>query len=173
MYSELDCGICYQTYNAGHRCPRELHCKHTFCESCLRALTRPLEAGEACVGVDRLINCPLCRHPTFLSCDGDMRAELRVDESTLEQLMTAGALDCEEEEPKEDGEVQDRDPEAEDPETPPEESDSSAGGRNRRLRWYLKNVWRAIIGKRSPRGGDECITSGELRSMAMMSCYMF
>ncbi|KAM4537571.1 uncharacterized protein PAE49_021861 [Odontesthes bonariensis] len=174
MYSELECGICYQTYNAGRRCPRELHCKHSFCESCLRALTRPLAPGEAHPGADRLIDCPLCRHSTFLSGEVDMRAELRVDESALEQLLAEGVLDREEEEdPEEDDQVQNCDEEPEVPDTPAEESDSSAGLRGGRLRRSWRKVWRKISGRSSRQGRDECMTNDELKNMAMMSCYMF
>ncbi|KAG8006164.1 hypothetical protein GBF38_005348 [Nibea albiflora] len=93
MYSELECGICYRTYNAGRRCPRELQCKHSFCESCLLALSRPLAPEEARQGADRSITCPLCRQTTSITGERPMRAELRVDECVLERLLSAGVLD--------------------------------------------------------------------------------
>ncbi|XP_068444298.1 E3 ubiquitin-protein ligase-like [Clinocottus analis] len=178
MYSEHECGICYRTYNAGRRCPRELHCKHSFCESCLLALSRALGADEARrLGADRLIVCPLCRHTTSLSGEGGrLRAELRVDECVLERLLVSGVLEQEEEEEEEedpDSHVQGG-CDAAPPETPAEESDSSTGSRGGRLRRSCRKVWRCISGKGSPRrAGEICVTSEDLRSYAMMASYMF
>ncbi|TMS02456.1 RING finger protein 223 [Larimichthys crocea] len=179
MYSELECGICYRTYNAGRRCPRELQCKHSFCESCLLALSRPLGTEEARQGADRSIMCPLCRQTTSISGERQMRAELRVDECVLERLLAAGVLDHQEDpEEAEDGQVQDGDNEEERegarPETQAEESDSLAGSRDGRLRRTWRKVWRKISGKSSrQRGGENCMTSEDIRNLAMMSCYMF
>ncbi|XP_070785864.1 RING finger protein 227 [Enoplosus armatus] len=180
MYSELECGICYRTYNAGRRCPRELHCKHSFCESCLLALSRPqLGPDEARLGTGRSIVCPLCRHTTSISGEGKMRAELRVDECVLERLLASGVLDQEEEadndpENEEDGLVRDGKEEATLPETPTEESVSSAGSRGGRLRRTWSKVWRKINGRSSrQRGGENCMTNDDMRNLAMMSCYMF
>ncbi|KAK2863104.1 hypothetical protein Q5P01_002637 [Channa striata] len=175
MYSELECGICYRTYNAGRRCPRQLHCQHSFCESCLRVLSRSPGARETHVGADRLIACPLCRQTTSIPDKSEMRAELKVDEGVLERLLAAGVLEQEEtdEGESEDGEVQDGE-EAPPPETPAEESDSSAGSRGGTLRRSWRKVWRKISGKSAQqRGGENEMTTAELRTMAMMSCYMF
>uniref|UniRef100_A0A3Q2Q6T9 Si:ch73-335l21.4 n=1 Tax=Fundulus heteroclitus TaxID=8078 RepID=A0A3Q2Q6T9_FUNHE len=171
MFSEIECGVCYRTYNAARRCPRELHCKHAFCERCLRAMSRqPTPAGA-----DRCIACPLCRHVTALSARGSVKSELRVDESALERLVTAGVLDREEdpedeaeEEEEEDGEAPEC--EGEVPETEAEENDSSAGRRGGR---FWKKVWRKISGKSARGRQDECMTNTELRSLAMMASYMF
>ncbi|XP_038150806.1 E3 ubiquitin-protein ligase-like [Cyprinodon tularosa] len=164
MFSEIECGVCYRTYNAARRCPRELRCKHSFCESCLRAMSRPL-------GGQQSIDCPLCRHTTTLSGQGSFKAELRVDESALERLVAAGVLEGEdrekEEEEEEEGEVPES--EGEVPETRSEEGDSSTGSRCGRLRRSWRKVWMKISGKKR----DECMTNDELRSMAMMACYMF
>ncbi|XP_040886706.1 E3 ubiquitin-protein ligase-like isoform X2 [Toxotes jaculatrix] len=179
MYSELECGVCYRTYNAGRRCPRELHCKHSFCESCLLALSRPLGHDEGHLGADRLIACPLCRQTTTISNEEKMRAELRVDECVLEQLLAAGVLDQEDDDDPEeaDGQVQDGCDDEEGatlPETPAEESDSSAVSGGGRLRRSWKKVWRKISGKNLRQSDREnCMTSSDLRSLAMMSCYMF
>ncbi|XP_056225726.1 E3 ubiquitin-protein ligase-like [Seriola aureovittata] len=182
MYSELECGICYRTYNAGRRCPRELHCKHSFCESCLLALSRTPGAAEAHPGDDRFIVCPLCRQTTSISSEGEMRAELRVDESVLERLLAAGVLDVEEEEDVHpgvelDSQVQDScyDELASLPEIPADESDSAAGSGGGRVRRSWKKVWRKISGKSSRQSRRErnCITNDDLRHFAMMSCYMF
>ncbi|XP_019951044.2 RING finger protein 227 [Paralichthys olivaceus] len=176
MYSHIECGICYRTYNAGRRCPRELRCCHTFCEGCLLALSRP---GEGSPGAGTSILCPLCRHSTSISCQGRIRSELRVDEGVLARLMEAGVLDQEEEE--EEAEDPEKDPEeAPDQDegatlqvTQAEESDSSAVSRGGRLRRSWKKVWRVISGKSLQQGGGQnCMTSDDLRNLAMMSCYM-
>uniref|UniRef100_A0A3Q0SNI4 Si:ch73-335l21.4 n=1 Tax=Amphilophus citrinellus TaxID=61819 RepID=A0A3Q0SNI4_AMPCI len=152
---ELECGVCYQTYNAGRRCPRELQCKHSFCESCLLALSRPLGPGEAHLEAGRLIVCPLCRHITSISDQGKIRAELRVDECALERLTTAGLLDQkEDDDPELDDQVQNNEDEEEEA-TPAEESESSAGSRGGRLRRSWKKVWGVISGKRQQRRGEK------------------
>nr|XP_040036227.1 E3 ubiquitin-protein ligase-like [Gasterosteus aculeatus aculeatus] len=165
---EHECGVCYRTFNAGRRCPRELHCKHSFCESCLRALSRPL-------GAQRLIVCPLCRHATSISGDGaDVRAELRVDECVLERLIVCGVLDQEEEEEEEEeeeGPVGRVCHEPTLPETPAEEGDFSSGSRGGRLRGGWRRVWRSISGKRRSR--DDCMSGENMRDLALMSIYMF
>lgn len=159
MYSELECGVCYRTYNAGRRCPRELQCKHSFCESCLLALSRPLGADEGRLGADRSIVCPLCRHVTSMSEEGsvDLRVKLRVDEFVLERLIAAGVLDQEGDDPEEEdgGHVQDGNEEATLPETPGEESESFAGSRGGGLRRSWRKVWRKISGKSSRQRGGE------------------
>ncbi|XP_069563748.1 RING finger protein 227-like [Brachyistius frenatus] len=175
MSSEIECGVCYCTYNAGRRCPRQLRCKHSFCESCLLALSRPPSPVEAHPGADRLVVCPLCRRITSISGEGKLRAELRVDECAMERLLAAGVLDQEEDEDPEEV-VQDCDDEEEEEElrTSAEESDSFAGARGGRLRRSWKKLWRKICGK-SPRHtrGSCRTTSDDLRNFALMSTYMF
>ncbi|XP_060887472.1 E3 ubiquitin-protein ligase-like [Labrus mixtus] len=186
MYSELECGICYQTYNAGRRCPRELQCKHSFCENCLLALSRPLQGGsgddeEARLGADKSIVCPLCRHATSIHGDRRLRVELRVDERVLERLLIAGVLDREddddqeeeEEEEGKEGVVQDGCDVTEEgtlPDNPAEEGDSSPGSRGGRLRRSWSKVWRKISGKQSR---QNCMTNDDMKHLAMMSSYMF
>ncbi|KAM7377276.1 hypothetical protein PAMA_013870 [Pampus argenteus] len=150
MFSELECGICYRTFNAGLRCPRELHCKHSFCHSCLRALSRPHRPEEERLGA--AIVCPLCRHTSSIS--GEIREELRMDESVLERLLAEGVLDREddpeeEEETEDDGQVQ-----GGCDETDAEESDSSVGSSGGKLRRSWRKIWRKISGKRG--GETEC-----------------
>ncbi|KAM3590679.1 uncharacterized protein V6R79_014150 [Siganus canaliculatus] len=184
MCSELECGVCYQTYNAGRRCPRELRCKHSFCESCLRALARPLEEDEPRLGVDRSsIMCPLCRYTTSISAEDKLRAELPVDECVLEQLLAAGVLEQVEEEEDEEEAAEgspvvdgcvDHSEEATLPETSADESDAVAVSRGGRLRRSCRKVWQKISGKNSQqRSRENCMTSADLRNLALMSCYMF
>lgn len=154
MYSELECGVCYRTYNAGRRCPRELRCKHSFCESCLRALSRPLGRDEARLGADRSIACPLCRHATFIPQGRKVRAELRVDECALERVLAAGMLDGEEDEPEE-REGGGDDEGATLPEAPAEQSESSPVSRGGRIRRSLSKVWKKISGNGARQRGGE------------------
>lgn len=152
MDSELECGVCYRIYNAGRRCPRELQCKHSFCESCLRALLKPQVANEARPGPNRSIVCPLCRHATSISEEGSVRAELRVDEGALERLMSAGVLDREGDDPEEEEEEDGRrgsEEEATLSDTPTEESEALSDSRGGRVRRSWRKVWRKISGKSS------------------------
>lgn len=179
---ELECAICYLSYNAGRRCPRELRCKHTFCESCLRALSRdPLTEGPQ---GDKTIICPLCRHSTSISAEEAIRAELRVDESAMEQLLLSGLLL--EEEPEEPEEPEEGSEETEDDSEETEEhgtaSESSAedsalpeGDSRDRLRQTIKKVWRRLSRKNSRQTENNLadVSSEDLRSLAIMACYMF
>lgn len=125
MCADLDCGVCYRTYTSRRRCPRLLQCKHSFCESCLRALLTP----------ERDIVCPMCRRTTPVS--GEIRAELPVDEGVLEQL----GEDPEEEE-EEEGEMMEGE-ESRDG----SEGSSDSSSRGGRLSW--RNIWKKIRGKSS------------------------
>lgn len=139
MSSDLECGVCYRTFNAARRCPRELRCHHSFCESCLLALSRTPGPEEG----PRSITCPLCRNTTSISGEAQVRAELRVDEAVLERLMAAGVLDREEEEEEEE---KDAEEERTLPDTPAEESAPFPVTRGGRLRRSWKKIWRKING---------------------------
>ncbi|XP_029382592.1 RING finger protein 223 [Echeneis naucrates] len=162
MCSEFECGICYWTYDAGRRCPRELLCEHSFCESCLLALSRAPGAEEPSPGAGLAIVCPLCRQITPISAEGKMRAELRVDETVLERLWAAGLLDREEALP--DTQAQDRD----------RDRDRDPSGRSaaRKLGLSWKKIWRIISGK-SSNNRENCMDRDDLRNFTLMACYMF
>lgn len=127
--------------------------------------------------------CPLCRYTTSISAEEKLRAELPVDECVLEQLLAEGVLEQEDEEdddkeaaeeaPVLDGCV-DHSEEAALPETSADESDAIAVSRGGRLRRSCRKVWQKISGK-SPqqRNRENCMTSADLRNLALMSCYMF
>ncbi|XP_034531865.1 RING finger protein 227 [Notolabrus celidotus] len=175
MYSEIECGICFRTYNTGWRCPRELDCKHSFCETCLLALSRP--ADEARLEADRSILCPLCRLTTIIPEERTIKTGLKVDESVLEQLIDAGVLDRDdeddqwEEERRVPGSCDDHE-EGTPPDTPAEEGDSSPGSRGGRIRRSWTKVWKKISGKNSPRN-CRTMTNIDMRDFAMMASYMF
>lgn len=179
MCTELECAICYLTYNAGRRCPRELRCKHTFCESCLLTLSRALALTEAHPGPDRAIVCPLCRHTTTISAEERIRAELRVDERAMEEMLLTGVLlePEEEEEPEEPEEgCQDTDRDGTLSESSAEDSEEPEGNSGGRLRRTMRKVWKKISGKnaRQTNGNDLTdISSDDMRGFVMMACYMF
>ncbi|KAM4611389.1 RING finger protein 227 [Polymixia lowei] len=164
MFSELECGICFQSYNAGRRCPRELQCKHSFCESCLVSLCRQASS-------DTSIVCPLCRRITTVSGEEKLRAALRVDESVLELMVAAGVLEDSEadDDVKDECEVNRGETL---PESPAEGGDSSSGLRGGRFRRSWKRMWAKITGD-TQRGRTHCMTDDDIRDLAMMSCYMF
>ncbi|XP_010886119.1 RING finger protein 227 [Esox lucius] len=163
MSFEIECGICYRSYNTGRRCPRELQCKHSFCERCLITLSRPseVESAKEYSRQDKTIVCPLCRYPTSVS--GKLRTALRVDESVLEQLVVSG----EERMTDDDDEYE----EETSHETSTEERDSSSGSRSGRFRRSLRRVWGKLTGNRPQRRAG-CLTDEEVRDLAMMSCYI-
>lgn len=140
MYSEIECGVCYRSYNTGQRCPRELQCQHSFCESCLLALARPMESDGEPRGPDCSIICPLCRHTTSISMERTVGTELPVDETVMERLQAVAVVDQEEDD---------------EPETPGEESDSFTGTRGGKLRRSWRKVWRKISGRSSQQRGKE------------------
>lgn len=173
MCSELECGICYQIFNTGLRCPRELQCKHSFCESCLVTLSRPSvfksESTRMYSGQEKSIVCPLCRHITSIS-GGKVRRALRVDECILERLVAAGVPEGNLSD-TEDTEV---DEEEARPDSPAEENVLPESTRGGRFRYSLNRLWGKITGNNQTqrRRGENCMTDGDLRDLALMSCYI-
>ncbi|KAF5902456.1 E3 ubiquitin-protein ligase, partial [Clarias magur] len=90
MLSEFECGICFRLFDAGRRCPRQLECKHSFCESCL--LTLAGCRSEEPQSESRIV-CAFCRHSTPLSLSEDtLKGILPVDEDILIRLDEEGVL---------------------------------------------------------------------------------
>lgn len=140
MFPESECGICYRTYNIGRRCPRQLSCKHTFCESCLVTLGRSADSHEP-----RIV-CPLCRHSTKM-LEAKIKDNLPVDEDVFERLVTAGSLEeCEDE----DEDAEDPDQDVPCPARVPcsAREDVSPPPRTRKgqLVKCLKKAWKKVIG---------------------------
>ncbi|XP_062372323.1 E3 ubiquitin-protein ligase-like [Sardina pilchardus] len=176
---ELECGVCYQIYNAGRRCPRELRCKHSFCECCLNLLaqsaTQESRVCAADVPAEVTIVCPLCRYPTILP-DGEVRRQLHVDEDLFERMMSSGVLD---------GNMSDdeEDPEKSTQETVPKCEENSIEGnsdtdvvpssRGKRIWRSLKRFWNKVL-TGSSSGGDRhhVVTDEDMRDLVLMACMM-
>ncbi|CAL1590900.1 unnamed protein product [Knipowitschia caucasica] len=170
--AELECAVCFLTYNAGRRCPRELHCKHTFCESCLLALAQAVGLNEA----DRAIVCPLCRQTTCVSAEERLRAQLRVDESAMEQLLLSELLLTEDPaEPNEPEKEEETEGQLSPCESSAQDSDLSMGSSRLRLRRTLRRVWKKISGRDAQQNENDFadMSSEDMRNFALFASYMF
>lgn len=156
---ELECGICYRSYNSTRRAPRLLGCKHRFCEACLlRQGSSARPAGES--DSQPAIVCALCRHHTALT-EAELEESLPLDEELLERLRAAGSLDAAEED--------------EEDEEPEPEGDGQSKEEERLPRTRKARVLRAMkkfYNKVTGRDREGCITDAEMRDLAMMACYM-
>ncbi|XP_034020381.1 RING finger protein 227 isoform X2 [Thalassophryne amazonica] len=168
MDSDLECGVCYRLYNGGARCPRELSCGHSFCERCLRALCHPAAAADDASSPACRIDCPLCRRATSVSQLDNIKKELRLNEDTFERMLAAGVLSEEEEEEElQKGSEE----EAALTESQAEESDSSPASPRGSFRRSFRRLWKMLTGNSSEQ--RDCVTSDDMRCLAMMANYMF
>ncbi|XP_026852804.1 RING finger protein 227 [Electrophorus electricus] len=156
MLSELECGICYQLYNVGRRCPRRLRCQHSFCESCLLTLAHHTEDSDT----GPRIVCPFCRGATNLT-EARLSDNFPVEEEILGRLLTAGAL--------EEKSCDDETGEGQKTET---SSPCESGGLPRSKKGRLWKSMKSLYTKVTGRSRESCITHTEMRDLALMSCYM-
>lgn len=77
---DLECSICFSQFNNVFRCPKMLHCKHTFCLECLARMN--VKSAEPSA-----IQCPLCRGLTPLPALG--LPKLATDSDVLSYLPAA------------------------------------------------------------------------------------
>ncbi|XP_072242946.1 uncharacterized protein [Leuresthes tenuis] len=77
---DLECAICFSQFNNVFRCPKMLHCKHTFCLECLARIN--VKSAEPSA-----IQCPLCRSFTPLPVLG--LPKLATDSDVLSSLPAA------------------------------------------------------------------------------------
>uniref|UniRef100_A0A3P9MFF4 RING finger protein 225 n=1 Tax=Oryzias latipes TaxID=8090 RepID=A0A3P9MFF4_ORYLA len=77
---DLECSICFSQFNNVFRCPKMLHCKHTFCLECLARIN--VKSAEP-----NAIQCPLCRGLTPLPTLG--LPKLATDSDVLSYLPAA------------------------------------------------------------------------------------
>ncbi|XP_077578945.1 RING finger protein 223 [Stigmatopora nigra] len=68
---QLECPICYNTYDNVFKTPKMLECGHTFCLECLsRLMAISPGALDSNVAWPTGLFCPLCRHGTTLPDGG-------------------------------------------------------------------------------------------------------
>ncbi|XP_035763387.1 RING finger protein 208 [Neolamprologus brichardi] len=92
-----DCSVCLLPYSRVERIPRVLHCRHTFCDSCLERMSTERN-GLLTVG------CPLCRRVTCIGRGRGLREALWVNSKLWDQIPED--VDVRDEEEEEDGEKQ-------------------------------------------------------------------
>lgn len=72
LCEDRECGVCYMAYSRRERVPRVLHCRHTFCASCLELMAQH-KSGLLTV------RCPLCRQMTCVGRGLGLQEALWVD----------------------------------------------------------------------------------------------
>ncbi|KAJ8254778.1 hypothetical protein GJAV_G00197250 [Gymnothorax javanicus] len=172
MCSELECGVCLRLYNAGRRSPRKLSCGHTFCEKCLVTLSRPSTPKTVSRPADVTIVCPLCRCSCSVPAIEGVRQALQLDEGVLGRILAVGELDTGS---AEDTESEDEDSEDVEKNRGVDGSETPPRTRKGKLWRSMKRFCRRLAGnieQESRRGGSEYITDGDIRDLALMSCYM-
>ncbi|XP_004638488.1 putative uncharacterized protein FLJ38447 [Octodon degus] len=144
---ELDCNICYRSFNLGDRAPRRLpgtaraRCGHTLCTACLSELAARGEGSGAAARVVRLrrvVTCPFCRAPTPLPRGGV--AEVALDSELWSRLEEKARADRELEAGTRDKESGDADEKADrELECEKETGPRSAGWR------LLRRLWDRVL----------------------------
>ncbi|GAA6217757.1 E3 ubiquitin-protein ligase KEG-like [Lates japonicus] len=90
LCEEGDCSVCLMPYSRMDRVPRVLHCRHTFCETCLETMSQA-RSGLLTVG------CPLCRRVTCIGRGLSLQEALWVNSRLWEQIPEDVDAEAEEE----------------------------------------------------------------------------
>ncbi|KAF7706495.1 E3 ubiquitin-protein ligase-like [Silurus meridionalis] len=157
MLSELECGICYRFFDTGRRCPRQLGCKHRFCESCLVTL---VGCGSEDPQSGSQIICAFCRHATHVDAEKAIDS-LPVDEDILDRLEQEGVLEESTSEGEDDEETKTETTSLDKEDHPPR---TRRGKMWRSIKRFYKKV-------KSP-NQEDCITNDEMMDLALMACYI-
>uniref|UniRef100_A0A3B4B263 RING-type domain-containing protein n=1 Tax=Periophthalmus magnuspinnatus TaxID=409849 RepID=A0A3B4B263_9GOBI len=80
LCEDTECSVCLLPYTRLERIPRLLHCRHTFCQSCLETLSQS-RAGLITVC------CPLCRRVTCVRRSLGLTGALWVDSTLWDQIV--------------------------------------------------------------------------------------
>uniref|UniRef100_A0A669BRI3 Im:7152348 n=1 Tax=Oreochromis niloticus TaxID=8128 RepID=A0A669BRI3_ORENI len=120
-----DCSVCLLPYSREERIPRVLHCRHTFCDSCLERMSTERN-GLLTVG------CPLCRRVTCIGRGRGLREALWVNSELWDQIPED--VDIREEEEEEEGEKQTE-----------VQSDEATPGENRAWQQCVRSEFVAFI----------------------------
>ncbi|XP_029001525.1 E3 ubiquitin-protein ligase rnf168 [Betta splendens] len=75
-----ECSVCLQPYSRMDRIPRMLHCRHTFCEPCLEAMSQVRSRLQT-------VGCPLCRRVTCISRGLSLQEALWVNSRLWDQIL--------------------------------------------------------------------------------------
>lgn len=89
-----ECGVCFEPYSRQERIPRVLHCRHTFCATCLETMSQPKSGMLTVV-------CPLCRQMTCVGRGRTLHEALWVN-SRLWNQITESTEEEEDEEVKDE-----------------------------------------------------------------------
>ncbi|XP_042265501.1 RING finger protein 223 [Thunnus maccoyii] len=68
--SQLECVICYNSYDNVFKTPKQLGCTHTFCLECLSRLMVVSQTDQNGDDGSKNLTCPFCRQLTTLSEEG-------------------------------------------------------------------------------------------------------
>lgn len=79
LCEDSECSVCFSAYSRMDRIPRVLHCRHTFCETCLQTMSRP--SGELL-----RVGCPLCCRVTCIPRGLSLQEALWVDGHLWDQI---------------------------------------------------------------------------------------
>ncbi|CAL1593247.1 unnamed protein product [Knipowitschia caucasica] len=90
LCEDTECSVCLLPFSRLERIPRLLHCRHTFCQTCLETLSQSR-------GGLLTICCPLCRRVTCIGRGLGLHGALWVDSGVWDQIVEEDEEEDEEE----------------------------------------------------------------------------